>query len=90
MWVDFDCSCFGRGLNDILMNLVMNREFHKIGEYLDKLSNHWHRRTYRILCVFSFMISSVLFFSDVHFLSHTAFKLVSEIVQCCPTQPEVM
>jgi hypothetical protein len=28
--VDFDNSCFGRALNDILMNLVMNHKFHKI------------------------------------------------------------
>jgi hypothetical protein len=42
--LDFDYSCFGRALSDILMNCVMNYKFHKIGEYLDKLSNHWHLR----------------------------------------------
>jgi len=46
----------------------------------------WHPRKSCILDVFSFMISSVLFFSDLHFFYlHTAFKLMSEIVQCCPT-----
>jgi len=28
--VDFDCSCFGRALNDILINSVMDRKFHYI------------------------------------------------------------
>jgi hypothetical protein len=44
--MEFDYSCFRRALNDVLMNCVMNRKFHKIGEYLDKLSNHWHLRKY--------------------------------------------
>jgi len=40
--------------------------------------------------LFSVMISSLLCFSDVHFFHlHTAFKLVPEIVQCCPPQSEV-
>jgi hypothetical protein len=63
---EFDCSCFRRVLNDILMNCVVNRKFHKTGEYLYKLSNHWHLRKYCILDVFSVtMISSALFVSDV-------------------------
>jgi len=34
---------------------------------------------------------SVLCYSDVHlFRLHTAFKLVPEIVQCCPPQSEVI
>jgi len=28
--VDFNCSCFGRVLNDVLMNCVMNCKLHKI------------------------------------------------------------
>jgi hypothetical protein len=42
--------------------------------------------------VISFMISSVLFFSDVHFIFrlHTSVKLLPEIVQCCPPQSEVI
>jgi len=41
--------------------------------------------------LFSVMTSSVLFFGDVHFFQlHTAFKLVPEIVQCCPPQSEVI
>ena len=28
--VDFDCSCFGKALNNILMNCVMNCKLHKI------------------------------------------------------------
>ena len=28
--VDFDCSCFGRALNDVLMDCVMNCKLHKI------------------------------------------------------------
>jgi len=59
--MEFDCSCFGRALNDVLMNCVMNCKFHKIGERLDKLSNHWHVRKNCILDVCSVMISSVLF-----------------------------
>jgi len=45
-----------------------------------------------ISCVlFSVVISSVLFFSDVHFFQlHTAFKLVPDIVQCCPPQSELI
>jgi hypothetical protein len=65
--MEFVYLCFGRALNDFLMNCVMNRKFHKSGEYLDKLSNHWHLRKYCVLDVFSVMISSVLFFSDVLF-----------------------
>ena len=59
--MEFDYSCFRGALNDVLMNCVMNCKFHKIGEYLDKLSNHWHLRKYCILDVFSVMICSVLF-----------------------------
>ena len=40
-------------------------------EYVDKPSNHWHLRKYRILDVFSFMVSSLLFFIAVHFSSFT-------------------
>jgi hypothetical protein len=57
--MEFDYSCFRRALNDVLMNCVMNHKFHKTGDYLDKQSNHC------VLDVFSVMISSVLFFSDV-------------------------
>jgi hypothetical protein len=40
--------------------------------------------------LFSVMIISVLFLSDVHcFKLQTAFKLVPETVQCCPSQSEV-
>ena len=37
-------------------------------EYLDKLSNHCDSRKYCILNVYGFMISTVLYFSDVYFL----------------------
>jgi hypothetical protein len=37
-------------------------------EYLDKLSNQCHPRKHCTLDVYSFMISSVLFSSGVHFL----------------------
>jgi hypothetical protein len=30
MRMDFDYSCFGRALSDILMNFVINRTLHKI------------------------------------------------------------
>jgi len=59
--MEFDCSCFRRALNDVLMNCVMNRKLCKVGEYLVKLSNHWHVRKCCILDVFSVMISGVLF-----------------------------
>jgi hypothetical protein len=50
---------------------------HKIGEYLDKPSNHWHLRKYCVFNVFSVMISCVLFFSDVLFFQlHTALNLL--------------
>ncbi len=62
--MDFDHSCFGRPLNDVLINSVMNRKFYKI---LDKLSNHLHLSVYCILDVFNLMIVNVLFFSDVTF-----------------------
>jgi hypothetical protein len=76
--VDFEYSCFGRALNDILMNCVMYCKFRKFGECLDKLSNRWHLRKCFVLDVFSVIISSVLFgvvissvlfFSEVHFSS---------------------
>jgi hypothetical protein len=82
--MEFDCSCFRRALNDVLMDCVMHCKFHKSGEYFDKLSNHWHLRKYCVLDVFnimtssvlfSVMISSVLFFSEVHFFKlYTAFN----------------
>jgi len=89
--MDFDYSCFGRAFNYIIMNCVMNCKLCKTWDCLDKLRNHYHLGKYCVLDVFSVMISSVLFFSDVHFFQlHTAFKLVSEIVQCCPPQSEVI
>jgi hypothetical protein len=65
--MEFDCSCFRRMI-DILINCVMN---HNSGEYLVKLNNHWLLRKYCILNVFSFMISSIYFFSCLHFFSFT-------------------
>jgi len=86
--MDFDYLCFWRVLIDILMNCVMNCKFSKIlGNVLIKLSNHWHPRQYCVLDVYSFMISSVLCYSDVHFLF--SFTLPA-IVQCCPPQSEVI
>ena len=86
--MDFDYSCFGRPLNDVLINSVMNRKFYKI---LDKLSNHLHLSVYCILDVFNLMIVNVLFFSDVPFFQlHATFQLMPEIVQCSPLHSEVI
>jgi len=37
----FDYSCLDRALNKILMNPVVNLEFHKLLRNLDKPSNHF-------------------------------------------------
>ena len=59
--MEFDYSCFRRVLNDVLMICVVNCKLHKIREYLEQLSNHWHLTKYCTVDVFSVMISSLLF-----------------------------
>jgi len=62
----------------VLMNCVIHCKFHKSGEYLDKLSNHWHLRKYCVPDLFSVMVSSVLFFSEVNFFKlNTAFNILN-------------
>ena len=48
-------------IEGLFKNSVMNRKFHKIGEYIYKLSNHWHVTKYCVVEVFSVMNSSILF-----------------------------
>jgi len=63
----FDYSCLDGALNDILMNPVLNLEFHKLLGNLTCQAIIWYLRKYCLLYVIIFMISGLLFCSDMHF-----------------------
>ena len=71
----FDYSCLDGALNDILMNPVLNLEFHKLLGNLTCQAIIWYLRKYCLLYVIIFMISGLLFCSDVHFSSSSSHNI---------------
>jgi len=90
--MDFDNSCLRRPLNNVLMNPPMNLNSINSWGILTNWAIIWYLGKYYILDMFSFMISSLLFCSDVPFFLqiHTEFQVVPATVRFCPPQFEIV
>jgi len=90
--MDFDYPCFGRTLNEVLLNSLMNLKFQKIlpNILISRATIGISVSTVYWMCLV--LWSAVYCFSVMYiiFQRHTVFKLVPEIVQCCLPQSEVI
>ena len=90
--LDFDYSWFRRALSVILIDFVINRTFHKI---VWNILISWATigiagNTVYWMCLVLWSVVYCFSVMCIFFQLDTAFKLVPEIVQCCPPQSEVM